>query len=143
MDSGNDRMQNGAHRIGRGIEIYDEVEEICLDQFVVFQNTLNDGDLVTCPKGRRRVDIDSENLRMADEVKQITIEDILSDYHREILSPPAVKLYAAVWFRMGNRGVTEISMSDQEVLVKAEDPMSGDLKVQSESARRGWVKLFL
>jgi hypothetical protein len=25
MDSGNDRMQNGAHRIGWGIEIYDEV----------------------------------------------------------------------------------------------------------------------
>lgn len=34
MDSGNDRMQNGAHRIGRGIEINDEVEEIFLDQFV-------------------------------------------------------------------------------------------------------------
>jgi len=142
MDSGNDRMQNGAHRIGRGIEIYDEVEEICLDQFVVFQNTLNDGDLVTCPKGRRRVDIDSENLRMADEVKQITIEDILSDYHREILSPPAVKLYAAVWFRMGNRGVTEISMSDQEVSVRARVPMSGISKVQSELARTGLLQVF-
>jgi hypothetical protein len=28
MDSGNERMQNGAHRIGRGIEIYDEVEDL-------------------------------------------------------------------------------------------------------------------
>jgi len=27
MDSGNDRKQNGAHRIGRGIESYVEVEE--------------------------------------------------------------------------------------------------------------------
>jgi hypothetical protein len=74
---------------------------------------------------------------MADEVKQITIEDILSDYHREILSPPAVKLYAAVWYRMGNRGVTEISMSNEEVSVKARVPMSGISKVQSELARMG------
>jgi hypothetical protein len=57
-----------------------------LDQFVVFHNALNDGDLITGSKGRRGVHIDSRNLRMADEVKQITIEDILSDYHREILS---------------------------------------------------------
>jgi hypothetical protein len=61
---------------------------------------------------------------MADEVKQITIEDILSDYHREMLSPHAVKLYAAVWFRMGNRGVTEISMSNDELSVRARVPVS-------------------
>jgi hypothetical protein len=30
MDSGNDRMQGGAHGIGRGIEIFDEVEEFAL-----------------------------------------------------------------------------------------------------------------
>jgi hypothetical protein len=30
MDQGNDRMQSGAHQIGRGIEIYDEVEEFAL-----------------------------------------------------------------------------------------------------------------
>jgi hypothetical protein len=57
---------------------------------------------------------------MADEAKQITIEDILSDYDREILSSPAIKLYAAFWFRMGNRGVTEISMSDEESLSEPE-----------------------
>jgi hypothetical protein len=79
---------------------------------------------------------------MADEVKQIGIEDILSDYHREILSPHAVKLYAAVWFRMGNRGVTEISMSDEEVSVRARVPMSGISKVQSELARMGLLQVF-
>jgi hypothetical protein len=52
MDSGNDRMQIGSHRIGRGIEIYDEVEEIRLDHFVVFQNTFNGGDLMTCSQGQ-------------------------------------------------------------------------------------------
>jgi hypothetical protein len=79
---------------------------------------------------------------MADEVKQITIEDILSEYHREILSPPAVKLYAAVWFRMGNRGVTEISMADEEVSIRARIPMSGISKVQSELARAGLLQIF-
>jgi uncharacterized glyoxalase superfamily protein PhnB len=33
---------------GRGIEIYDGVQDICRDQFVVFQNALNAGDLITC-----------------------------------------------------------------------------------------------
>jgi hypothetical protein len=137
MDSGNDRMQNRARRIGRGIEIYGDVEEICLDQFVVFQTSLIDGDLMTCSQGQTQSRYGFRTLRMADEVKQITIEDILSDYHREMLSAPAVKLYAAVWFRMGNRGVTEISMSDEEVSVRARVPMSGLSKVQSELAKMG------
>jgi hypothetical protein len=79
---------------------------------------------------------------MADEVKQITIEDILSDYHREILSPPAVKLYAAVWFRMGNRGVTEISMSDEEISVRARVPLSVIPNVQGELARVGLLQII-
>jgi hypothetical protein len=82
------------------------------------------------------------NLRMAEEAKQITIEDILSDYHREILSSPAIKLYAAVWFRMGNRGVTEISMSDEEVSVRARVPVSGISKVQSELGSAGLLHIF-
>ena len=109
---------------------------------MVFQNALNDGDLITCSKGRRGAHIDSGNLRMADEVKQITIEDILSDYHREILSPTAVKFYAAVLFRMGNRGVTEISMPDEEISVRAKVPMSAISKVQSELARAGLLQIF-
>jgi hypothetical protein len=52
MDSGNDRMQNGAHRIGRGIEIYARLKKSALTQFVVFQNTLNDRDLMTCSQGQ-------------------------------------------------------------------------------------------
>lgn len=79
---------------------------------------------------------------MADEVKQITIEDVLSDYHREILSPAAVKLYAAVWFRMGNRGVTEISMSDEEISVRARVPVSGISKVQGELTRAGLLQII-
>jgi hypothetical protein len=79
---------------------------------------------------------------MADEVKQITIEDILSDYHREVLSPPAVKHYATVWFRMGNRGVTEISMSDEEVSVRGRVPMTGISKVQSELARASLLQIL-
>jgi hypothetical protein len=79
---------------------------------------------------------------MADEVKQITIEDILSDYHRKILSPTAVKFYAAVWFRMGNRGVTEISMPDEEISLRAKVPMSAISKVQSELARAALLQIF-
>jgi len=43
---------SGAHQIGQGIEIYDEVEEFALDQFVVFQNALNNGDLITFSQGQ-------------------------------------------------------------------------------------------
>src|SRR5271156_3299004 len=93
------------------------------------------------PKSRHGVHIVCGNLRMADEVKQITIEDILSEYHREILSQPAVKLYAAVWFRMGNRGVTEISMPDEEVSVRARVPINGISKAQSELARAGLLQI--
>jgi hypothetical protein len=78
---------------------------------------------------------------MADEVKQITIEDILSDYHREILSSPAVKLYAAVWFRMGNRGVTEISMSDEEISLRARVPLSAIPRVQDELASSALLQI--
>jgi|SRR5271170_6673252 len=94
------------------------------------------------PKSRHGVHIVCGNLIMTDEVKQITIEDILSDYHREILSSPAIKLYAAVWFRMGNRGVTEISMPDEEVSVRARVPMDGISKAQSELAMAGLLRIF-
>jgi hypothetical protein len=66
---------------------------------------------------------------MADEVKQITIEDILSEYHREIVSPPAVKLYAAVWFRMGNRG-------------RFLNPVFRSTAPQTPSSARGFRKRF-
>jgi hypothetical protein len=78
---------------------------------------------------------------MADEVRQITIEDILSDYHREILSPPAVNLYAAVWFRMGNRGVTEISMSDEEISLRARVPLIAIPRVQDELASAALLQI--
>jgi hypothetical protein len=79
---------------------------------------------------------------MDEEAKQITIEDILSDYHREILSSPAIKLYAAVWFRMGNRGVTEISMSDEEVSVRARVPVRGISTLQSELFSAGLLHIL-
>jgi hypothetical protein len=112
-----------------------------LDQFVVFQSALNHGDLIICPQGQTQI-TRFRNLRMADDVKQITIEEILSDYHREILSPAAVKLYAAIWFRMGNRGVTEISMSDEEISVRARIPLSMIPKVQGELAGAALLQII-
>ena len=46
---------------------------------------------------------------MQSEVRQLTAEEILSEYPRKLLSPNAVRLYVAAWFRMGSRNATEIS----------------------------------
>jgi hypothetical protein len=41
-------------------------------------------------------------------------EQILSAWHREILTPNAVKLYEACWHRMNNAGKTQVWMDDEE-----------------------------
>jgi hypothetical protein len=49
----------------------------------------------------------------------INPEDILSSWHREILSPNAVKLYEACWHRMRIKGRTELWMDDEEASTRA------------------------
>ena len=56
---------------------------------------------------------------MQSEVRQLTAEDILSEYHRKLLSPNAVRLYVAVWFRMGSRNATEIWLTDEDASCRA------------------------
>jgi hypothetical protein len=43
---------------------------------------------------------------------------------------------------MGNRGVTELTMSDEEISVRAKVPMSAISKVQSELARASLLQIF-
>jgi hypothetical protein len=43
---------------------------------------------------------------------------------------------------MGNRGVTEISMPDEEISLRAKVPMSAISKVRSELSREGLLQIF-
>jgi hypothetical protein len=56
---------------------------------------------------------------MQREVRQLTAEEILSEYHRQLLSPSAVRLYVAVWFRMGSRNATEVWLTDEDASCRA------------------------
>ena len=44
----------------------------------------------------------------------VDVNEILSPWHREILSQHAVKLYEACWHRMKNSGKTQVWMDDEE-----------------------------
>jgi hypothetical protein len=47
-------------------------------------------------------------------------EQILSVWHRSILSPQAVQLYTAIWYKMRNRGQqTTVWMDDEEASRRA------------------------
>jgi hypothetical protein len=44
----------------------------------------------------------------------VSVDDILSPWHKEILTPNAVKFYEAAWHRMRIKGQTKIWMDDAE-----------------------------
>jgi hypothetical protein len=46
-------------------------------------------------------------------------EQILSPWHREILTTNAIKLYEACWHRMKNAGKTSVWLDDSEASVRA------------------------
>jgi hypothetical protein len=45
----------------------------------------------------------------------VSVDEILSPWHREILSGHAVKMYEAVWHRMRIKGQTQIWADDEEI----------------------------
>jgi hypothetical protein len=47
------------------------------------------------------------------------IQDVLSEWHREILSPEAQRLFLAIWFGMARSASTECWFSDEQASVKA------------------------
>jgi hypothetical protein len=47
------------------------------------------------------------------------IEDVLSEFHRAILSPDAQKLFLAVWFKMARSASSEAWFSDEQASIKA------------------------
>jgi hypothetical protein len=69
---------------------------------------------------------------MQREARQLTAEEILSEYHRELLSPNAVRLYVAIWFRMGSRNATEIWLSDEDASCRARILLKDIPAAQSE-----------
>src|ERR1700722_3995806 len=49
----------------------------------------------------------------------ITIRDVLSDWHREILREKAQKMFLALWFKMRRNRSTEAWFSDEQISIKA------------------------
>ena len=72
---------------------------------------------------------------MQSGVRQLTAKDILSEYHRQLLSPGAVRLYVAVWFRMGSRNATEVWLTDQDASCRARILLKDIPAAQSELAK--------
>ena len=72
---------------------------------------------------------------MQSEVRQLTAEEILSEYHRKLLSPNAVRLYVAAWFRMGSRNATEIWLNDEDASCRARILLQDIPAAQSELAK--------
>jgi hypothetical protein len=73
---------------------------------------------------------------MQSEVRQLTAEDVLSEYHRKLLSPNAVRrLYVAVWFRMRSRNATEIWLTDEDASCRARILLQDIPAAQSELAK--------
>ena len=79
---------------------------------------------------------------MQSEVKKLTAEDILSYYQRQLLTPNAVRLYVAVWFRMGSRNATQVWLTDDEASCRPRIPLLDIPGAQSELARTRLLKLF-
>src|SRR5271154_3855332 len=78
---------------------------------------------------------------MQSEVGQLTAEEILSEYHRQLLSPNAVRLYVAVWFRMGSRNATEVWLTDEDASSRARILLKDIPAAQSELAKARLMEL--
>jgi hypothetical protein len=66
----------------------------------------------------------------------------LSYYHRQLLTPNAVRLYVAIWFRMGSRNATQVWLTDEEASCRARIPLQDIPGAQSELARTRLLELF-
>jgi len=78
---------------------------------------------------------------MQSEVRQLTAEEILSEYDRQLLSPNAVRLYVAVWFRMRSRNATEIWLTDEDVSCRSRVLFADIPSAQSELAKARLLEL--
>jgi hypothetical protein len=49
----------------------------------------------------------------------VKVEDVISEFHREILTPNAIRLYEACWHRMRVKGQTQVWMDDPEASIRS------------------------
>jgi hypothetical protein len=76
-----------------------------------------------------------------DQISKTLPEQILSEFHREVLSQDAIKLFEAVWFRMAYSGVTQIRMADDQVSIRARVPLHRIAAAQSELSAAGLLEI--
>ena len=78
---------------------------------------------------------------MQSEVRELTAEEILSECHRKLLSPNAIRLYVAVWFRMRSRNAMEIWLTDEDASCRARILLKDIPAAQSELAKARLMEL--
>jgi hypothetical protein len=76
-----------------------------------------------------------------DKPTPMPTEELLSPFHREVLSKNAVKLYEAVWKRMANRNVSVLWMFNDEASCRARVLLKDIAGAQSELSRAGLMWL--
>lgn len=75
------------------------------------------------------------------EIQAVTPEQILGEFHLEVLSPNAIKLYTGVWLVMRERNSTETWIPDDTVSRKSRLLLKYVPAAQSELARAGLLEM--
>jgi hypothetical protein len=83
---------------------------------------------------------------MSSEVNQqslnsTAIKDVLSEWHREILSERAQKMFLALWFKMARNASTEAWFSDEQISIRARIPIQYIPGVRAELTNAGLVTI--
>jgi hypothetical protein len=76
-----------------------------------------------------------------EEIKRITPEEILSEYHRALLSPDATKIYAAIWYKMRFNNTTIEYFADEKLSIKARVPLNRIPAARSELSAAGLLEM--
>jgi hypothetical protein len=69
------------------------------------------------------------------------IEDVLSEWHQEILSPDAQRMFLAIWFGMARNASTECWFSDEQASIKARVILQHIPSARAELVNAGLVTI--
>jgi hypothetical protein len=71
----------------------------------------------------------------------VTIENLLSEFHREVLSPAAQRVYMHIWLRMRHRNTGTLFLSDEQLSIRTRILLKHIPAAQAELVRAGLLHL--
>jgi hypothetical protein len=83
----------------------------------------------------------STNLGTPNRPAAVDTSEILNEWHKEILSQDAQKVYTAVWLRMNSLRATEIHLTDEDLSRRARVVLPRIHAAKVELARQGLLRL--